>query len=94
MQQISILQREIKDDIDGLKAKMEAKLDGLKDQMKANMDDKIVEDHIEHQQQVLQISKDNLTLVQNQMKQQEDQHRKERSSEAVIETRTRKLGNQ
>ena len=42
MKQISILQREIKDDIDGLKAKMEAKLDGLKDQMKANMDDKIV----------------------------------------------------
>ena len=53
VQQISILQREIKDDIDGLKAKMEAKLDGLKDQMKANMDDKIVEDDIEHQQEVL-----------------------------------------
>ena len=40
---------------------MEAKLDGLKDQMKANMHDKVVEDHIEHQQQVLQLSKDNLT---------------------------------
>ena len=36
------------------------------------MDDKVVEDHIEHQQQVLRLSKDNLTLVQNQMKQQED----------------------
>ena len=47
------------------------------------MDDKVVEDHIEHQQQVLQLSKDNLTLVQNQMKQQEDQHRSERSFEVV-----------
>ena len=72
---------------------MEAKLDGLKDQMKANMDDKVVEDHIEHQQQVLQLSKDNLTLVQNRMKQQEDQHRSERSSEAVKETRTRQVRN-
>ena len=42
---------------------MEAKFDGLKDQMKANMDDKVVEGHIEHQQQVLQLSKVNLTLV-------------------------------
>ena len=47
---------------------MEAKLDGLKDQMKANMDDKIMEYHIEHQQQVLQLSKENLTLVQNRVK--------------------------
>ena len=46
---------------------MEANLDGLKDQMKANMDDKVVEDHIEHQQQVLQLSKYNLNLVQNRM---------------------------
>ena len=52
--QILILQRAIKDDIDGLKAKIDAKLDGLKDQMKANMDDKVVEDHIKHQQQFLQ----------------------------------------
>ena len=73
---------------------MEAKLDGLKDQMKDNMDDKVVEDHIEHQQQVLQLSKDNLTLVQNRMKQQEDQHRNERSFEAVTKTRNRKLPNQ
>jgi hypothetical protein len=40
-----------------------------------------VEDHIEHQQQVLQILKDNLTMAQNRMKQQEDQHRSERSFE-------------
>ena len=63
VQQISILRRATEDDIDGLKAKMEVKLDGFKDQMKANMDDKVVEDHIEHQQQVLQLSKDTLTLV-------------------------------
>ena len=40
-----------------------------------------VEDHIEHQQQVLQLLKDNLTLAQNQMKQQAYQHRSERSFE-------------
>ena len=50
VQQILILRREIEDDIDGLKEKMEAKLYGFKDQMKSNMDDKVVEDHIEHQQ--------------------------------------------
>ena len=50
-----------------------------------------MEDHIEHQQQVLQLSKDNPTLVQNLMKQQEDQHHIERSYEAVIETRTRQV---
>ena len=59
--------------------------------MKANMDDKLLEGHIEHQQEVLQLSKDNLNLVQNRMKQQEEQHRNKRSSEAVTETRTRKL---
>ena len=69
VQQILILRRATKDDIDGLKEKMEANLDGLKDQIIANMDDKLVEDRIEHQQQVLQLSKDNLTLVQNLMKQ-------------------------
>ena len=66
-------------------------MDGLKDQIIANMDDKLVEDHIEHQQQVLQLSKDKLTLVQNLMKQQEDQHHIKRSSEAVIETRARQV---
>ena len=38
-----------------------------------------VEDRIEHQQQVLQLLKDNLTLAHNRMKQQADQHRSERS---------------
>ena len=70
---------------------MEAKLDGLKDEMKANMDDQAVEDHIEHQQQVLQLSKDNLTLVQKQMIQPEDKHHIKRSSEGVTETRTRQV---
>jgi hypothetical protein len=40
-----------------------------------------VEDHIEKQQQVLQILKDNLTMVENRMKQQENQHHSERSFE-------------
>jgi len=38
-----------------------------------------VEDHIEHQQQVLKLLNDNLTLAQNRMKQLENQHRGERS---------------
>ena len=38
-----------------------------------------MEHHIEHQKQVLQLLKDNLNLAQNRMKQQEDQHRSERS---------------
>ena len=38
-----------------------------------------VEDHMEHQQQVLQLLKDNLTLTPNRMKQQEYQHRSELS---------------
>ena len=42
---------------------------------------KEVKEHIENQQQVLQILKDNLTLAQNRMKQQADQHRSERSFE-------------
>ena len=37
-----------------------------------------VKHHIEHQQQVLQILKDNPTLVHNQMKQHENQHRNKR----------------
>jgi len=36
-----------------------------------------MEHHIEHQQQVLQLLKDNLVLAQNGMKQQADQHRSE-----------------
>ena len=38
-----------------------------------------MEDHIEHQQEVLQLLKDNLNLAQNRMKQQPDQHRSDRS---------------
>ena len=38
-----------------------------------------MEDHIEHQQEVLQLLKNNLNLAQNRMKQQADQHRSERS---------------
>ena len=34
---------------------------------------------MEHQQQVLQLLKDNLNLAQNRMKQQADQHHSERS---------------
>ena len=37
-----------------------------------------VEDHMKHQQQVLQLLKENLNLAQNRMKQQADQHRNER----------------
>ena len=38
-----------------------------------------MDDHIEHQQEVLQLLKDNLNLAHNGMKQQADQHRIERS---------------
>ena len=72
---------------------MEANLDGLKDKMKANMDGKVVEGHIVHQQKFLQLSKDNLNLVQNRMKQHEFQHHGERSSKAVTETRNQSLPN-
>jgi hypothetical protein len=40
-----------------------------------------VEDHIEHEQQVLQLLKDNLNMAHNRMKQQTDQHHSERSFE-------------
>jgi hypothetical protein len=40
-----------------------------------------VEDHIDHQQQVLQLLKDNLTMAHNCMKQQAYQHHSERSFE-------------
>jgi len=46
--------------------------------LRENYKVQVVEHHIEHQQQVLQLLKDNLMLVQNRMKQQEDQHRSER----------------
>jgi hypothetical protein len=40
-----------------------------------------MEDHIEHQQEVLQLFKDNLVITQNRMKQQECQHHSEREFE-------------
>ena len=49
----------------------------LRDQSKVQA----VEEHIENQQQILQLLKDNLTLAQNQMKQQANQHCSERSFE-------------
>jgi retron-type reverse transcriptase len=49
--------------------------------LKENSKVKAVEDHIEHQKQVLQLLKDNLTMAQNHMKQQAYQHRSERSFE-------------
>eukprot|EP00253_Pinus_taeda_P007986 PITA_07986 len=47
--------------------------------LKQNSKVQAVEHHIEHQQQVLQLLKDNLVLAHNRMKQQADQHRNERS---------------
>ena len=49
----------------------------LRDQSKVQA----VEEHIEHQQQFLQLLKDNVTLAHNQMKQQANQHHSERSFE-------------
>ena len=46
--------------------------------LRENSKVQVVEDHIEHQQEVLQLLKDNLNLAQNRMKQQADQHRNER----------------
>jgi len=37
--------------------------------LKENFKFQVMEDHIKHQEQVLQLLKDNLTLVQNRMKQ-------------------------
>ena len=41
----------------------------------------VVEYHLENQQEVLHILKDNLSMSKNRMKQQADQHRSERSFE-------------
>ena len=41
----------------------------------------IVEDHIKHQQEVLQLLKDDLVISENRMKQQPDQHCIERNFE-------------
>ena len=40
-----------------------------------------MEDHIKHQQQVLQLLKENMTMAHNCMKQEVDRHRSERSFE-------------
>ena len=45
--------------------------------LRENSKVQVVEDHIEHQQQVLQILKDNLNFSHNRMKQQENKHRSE-----------------
>jgi hypothetical protein len=49
--------------------------------LKENSKVQVLEDHIEHQQQVIQILKDNLIMEQNRMKQQEYQHHSERCFE-------------
>ena len=41
----------------------------------------VVEDHLQHQQEVFQILKDNLVILKNKMKQQAYQHHSERSFE-------------
>ena len=46
--------------------------------LRENSRAQVVEDHIEHQQEVLQLLKDNLNLAQNRMTQQADQHHSER----------------
>jgi len=45
--------------------------------LKENSKIQTVYDHIEHQQKVLKLLRDNLTLAHNRMKQQEDQHHSE-----------------
>ena len=47
--------------------------------LRENSKVQVVEDHIEHQQKILQLLKDNLTLVHNRVKQQVDQYHNERS---------------
>ena len=45
--------------------------------LRENSKVQVVEDHIDHQQEGLQLLKDNLTLAHNRMKQQADQYRSE-----------------
>jgi len=47
--------------------------------LRENSKVQVVEHHIEHQQQVIQLLNDNLTLAHNRMKQQADQHRSKRN---------------
>ena len=51
----------------------------IKSSLRENSKVQAVEDHIEHQQEVLQLLKDNLNLAQNRMKQEANQHRSKRS---------------
>jgi hypothetical protein len=44
-----------------------------------------MEDHIEHQEEVIQLLNDILAITQNRMKQKENQHHSERESEVVDE---------
>ena len=46
--------------------------------LRENYKVQVVEDHIKHQQQVLQLLKDNLTLAHNRMKQHAYQHSSEK----------------
>ena len=46
--------------------------------LRENLKVQAVEDHIEHQHEVIQLLKDNLNLAKNLMKQQTDQHHSER----------------
>jgi len=49
--------------------------------LKGNKKVQVVEDHIGNQQEVLKLLKDNLVMENNRIKQQEDQHRREREFE-------------
>ena len=49
--------------------------------LKENSKVQVVEDHLQHQQAILQILENNLITSKNMMKQQADQHRSERSFE-------------
>jgi hypothetical protein len=48
--------------------------------LKGNSKVQVVEDHLEHWQEVLEILKDNMVISKNRMKQQANQHHSERSN--------------
>lgn len=52
-------------------------------QLRVEYEVKVVEYHIENQQNFLQLLKDNLVISQNKMKQQAYQHRNERNFEVA-----------
>jgi hypothetical protein len=47
--------------------------------MRGNVKVKAMEDHIENQQEVLQLLKENLAIEKNKIKQQENQHHNKRN---------------